>query len=87
MDNAIKKCNNISNGGYTCNILSLQESIDFNKKTKLRSKYSYVFGFQSNTVPHMLNGFANYNEVKQVRLNCLELFKAITLKSKGYENL
>lgn len=91
MDNAIKKCNSISDGGYTCNTLSrVQSGYSWNAPTKLRKKYSSTFNFGADTVTSLL-----YEEhtrpdrelVKKVRLSCLELSKAITLESKGYEKL
>lgn len=91
MDNAIKKCNSISDGGYTCNTLSIEETGNhYGAPTKLRKKYSSTFKFGANTVTSLL--YEEYTRpdrelIKRVRLSCLELFKAITLESKGYEKL
>jgi hypothetical protein len=87
MNNAIEKCNSIGDGGYTCNILSLQENPKIVAMTKTRVKYSSLFEFDDTTVLSKIEKPASIKQIKDIRLNCLELFKAITLESKGYEKL
>lgn len=92
MDNAIAACTWQVGGGYTCNIISLQESKrDCNKLTKTRKKYTGIFEFNTHTVCRKLINSGNhdfsYDYVKNVRLNCLELFKIVMLESKGYVDL
>ena len=91
MNNAISRCNRLSDGGYTCNTLSIEETGNhYGAPTKLRTKYSKTFNFGGDTVTSLLyEGCTRPDRelVKRVRLSCLELFKAITLESKGYEKL
>lgn len=84
MNAAISKSLTSRDGGYTCNILSLQESDDHNKETKLRKKYSNLFNFDYMSV---FSDLCNRNDSRVVRINCLELFKIVMLESKGYEEL
>lgn len=91
MDNAIADCTWKVYGGYTCNILSLQDGKkDHNKLTKARKKYTRIFGFAgARTVDSKVSNFElyKYGFIKNVRINCLELFKIVMLESKGYEEL
>ncbi len=90
MNNAINRCIIFSDGGYTCNTLSIEETGIHCTPTKLREEYSRTFNFGEKTVTCLLYGdYTRIDKefVKIVRLSCLELFKAITLESKGYKKL
>ena len=93
IDSAITDCTYKAYGGYTCNILSMQENKkDHNKKTKTRNEYCRIFRLAKYSIDSILfhTSIAYYykpNYIKNVRLNCLELFKIIMLESKGYKKL
>lgn len=91
---AKKRVKRHEDGDYTC--CALSDSVVIVKKKgmydsmhKLRQAYADLFGFGFGVVVEELLVENSYTkqDTLNIRLNCLELFKASMLQSKEYEGI
>lgn len=94
INQAKRRVKRIEDGDYTCcaisdSVVIVKKKGSYNMNHKLRLTYATLFDFIGGTVVEekLVGNSYTKQDILNIRLNCLELFKASMLQSKEYEGI